>query len=162
MTVEEMPTPAPTVSADALAQARLRRADLHKVLVELEAALASPASGRIEEWSLRVHEGLVELGAAFERHIAVTEGPQGLFDEIRGFAPRLANGVDLLGREHRELRRAIGEALDAVQRIRTTRDEPPANGRESVLDVLEQLMRHRQRGADLVYEAYAVDIGGGD
>ena len=27
--------------------------------------------------------------------------------------------------------------------------------------VLVALVRHRQRGADLVYEAYAVDIGGG-
>jgi hypothetical protein len=27
-------------------------------------------------------------------------------------------------------------------------------------DLLRELSRHRQRGADLVYEAYATDIGG--
>jgi hypothetical protein len=33
--------------------------------------------------------------------------------------------------------------------------------REQVTSVLSDLIRHRQRGADLVYRAYAVDIGGG-
>ena len=33
--------------------------------------------------------------------------------------------------------------------------------RESLVDVLRSISRHRQRGADLVYEAYHVDIGGG-
>jgi hypothetical protein len=29
-----------------------------------------------------------------------------------------------------------------------------------VLDVLVEIARHRQQGADLVYDAYHVDIGG--
>jgi len=32
--------------------------------------------------------------------------------------------------------------------------------RDRLLALLGSLVRHRQRGADLVYEAYAVDIGG--
>ena len=32
--------------------------------------------------------------------------------------------------------------------------------RDRLLALLGTLARHRQRGADLVYEAYAVDIGG--
>ena len=28
--------------------------------------------------------------------------------------------------------------------------------------LLGRLVRHRQRGSDLLYEAWAVDIGGGD
>jgi hypothetical protein len=33
--------------------------------------------------------------------------------------------------------------------------------RSVLTSLLVALARHRQRGADLVYEAYAVDIGGG-
>ena len=31
--------------------------------------------------------------------------------------------------------------------------------RNQALDLMTALMRHRQRGADLIYEAYQVDIG---
>ena len=34
--------------------------------------------------------------------------------------------------------------------------------REHGTTVLGRIVRHRQRGADLIYEAYATDIGGGD
>ncbi|MGI8876298.1 MAG: hemerythrin domain-containing protein [Egibacteraceae bacterium] len=145
----------------ALERARRRRSDLHGVLVELESALAAPASGRVTAWSLRVHEALVELGAAFERHIAVTEGPDGLFESVTSHAPRLAGTIDEFTRQHRQIRQSVGDALDAVHRAADAA-EPFSTSREAVLDLIEQLMRHRQRGADLVYEAYAVAIGGGD
>jgi hypothetical protein len=32
--------------------------------------------------------------------------------------------------------------------------------REEVTTLMGQLVRHRQKGADLVYEAYDVDLGG--
>jgi hypothetical protein len=34
--------------------------------------------------------------------------------------------------------------------------------RRHALELMAALVRHRQRGADLVYEAYSVDIGGED
>ena len=34
--------------------------------------------------------------------------------------------------------------------------------REEALGLLQAIARHRQRGADLIYEAYSVDIEGGD
>jgi hypothetical protein len=34
--------------------------------------------------------------------------------------------------------------------------------RDQVTTLLTDLVRHRQHGADLVYEAHAVDIGGSD
>ena len=34
--------------------------------------------------------------------------------------------------------------------------------RERATGLLGHLVRHRQRGADLIYEAYQTDIGGGD
>jgi hypothetical protein len=40
----------------------------------------------------------------------------------------------------------------------TTADLPVF--REEVTTLMGQLVRHRQKGADLVYEAYDVDLGG--
>ena len=34
--------------------------------------------------------------------------------------------------------------------------------REEALGLLQAIARHRQRGADLIYEAYSVDIEAGD
>jgi hypothetical protein len=34
--------------------------------------------------------------------------------------------------------------------------------REAVTALVTRLMRHRQHGLDLVYEAYVVDVGGSD
>lgn len=142
--------------------AREQRADLHVVLVSLEEALAAPAPGRAAPWASRVHDRLVEVAAAFERHIAVTEGPKGLFDNVLRASPRLANGVERLRAEHGRIRGDIADLLVDVREL--TRSEGPGADtlREQVLGLLTALARHRQLGADLVYECYAVDIGGGD
>lgn len=161
MTVQQLPAPDATTSSDALVEARRRRADLHSVIMALESAIAAPASGRQADWSAATHDALVEVGAAFERHIAVVEGPDGLFDEVTQTAPRLANALERLREEHLEIRARVVDAVDAV-RLVAGRKQPVDDGREAVLVVLDRLMRHRQHGADVVYEAYAVDIGTGD
>jgi hypothetical protein len=151
-----------TAARDALEQAKARRADLHTVLVNLEAAIAAPAHGRAPAWSEHVHDALVEVAGAWERHIAVVEGPGGLFEEVMHAAPHLANDLDRLRREHLEIRAELGLALDAVRVVAGAPVRESDQGREVVLSILGRLMRHRQHGADLVFDAYAVDIGTGD
>jgi hypothetical protein len=162
MTVEHMPTPGATAASQAIADARRQRADLHTTIMALEEATAAPASGRKAEWSARVHDALVDVSGAFERHIAVVEGPEGLFEEVTQAAPRLANALERLHTEHLEIRRCLVEALDAVRLITGRTTSPADDGREAVLTVLDRLMRHRQHGADVVYDAYSIDIGTGD
>jgi hypothetical protein len=58
-----------------------------------------------------------------------------------------------LGREHD----VVLGALDSLSR---RADAEPERLRRWGRDLLHRLSRHRQRGADLVYEAYATDIGG--
>jgi hypothetical protein len=129
----------------------------------LENAVAAPTPGRAADWAHAVHETLVQLGASFERHIAITERPEGLFEEITKAAPRLAGGVAKLAQEHREIREAVARAIDAVRdRSSVVPGNSLTEGREAVLDLINRLMRHRQRGADLIYEAYQVDVGVGD
>jgi hypothetical protein len=146
-------------TADGLATVRDTRADLHAALVEVEDAIAGPLGK--ERWIPTVHDTLVDLAGTFERHIAVTEEPDGLFDDVLRAAPRLDNVVRRLCQEHDEIRDTIAVVLADLRRS-AREGGPPEELREAVFALLGSLVRHRQTGADLVYEAYTVDIGGSE
>ena len=155
--------PRPTATSADLEWVRRPLADLRAAIDALEEASAAPAASRTAEWSMAVHEALVDLGAAFERHIAATEGPDGLHDRIRDAAPRLSIHVDRMAAEHRATRQAITEAVDAAREgSRSADPELPEQVRERVNDLVRRLLELRGHGADLIYEAYEVDIGAGD
>lgn len=146
--------PTAAESAASLAIARRHREALLHSIQAFERALAVPAGD--PGWRPRVSSRLHGLRAAFAEHIVVTEGPDGLYAEVLEHAPRLARSAHVLVREHA----AIATALSALQR----RIDQPGPSVEELRawssDLLRELSRHRQRGADLVYEAFATDIGG--
>ena len=146
----ESKTVAPSIDA-----VRSRRADLHAILIDLEDAIAAATPGRESAWTELVRAQLERLGPAFAEHITATEGPDGLFDQVRQRSPRMARQCARLAAEHG----TITTQLAAVHRAL---EEDTDTVRSAVVDLLGQLVRHRQGGADLVYEAYAVDIGGSD
>jgi hypothetical protein len=139
----------------AVEEARTRRAGLHGLLVELESAIAAAAPGREEAWADEVRAKLNLLAEAFAGHVRATEGPDGLFDQVRRRAPRLDHQTRQLATDHGTIAAELAAATTAV-------GQSVAESRETVLSLLAHLARHRQVGADLVYEAYAVDIGGSD
>lgn len=150
-------------SAAALERARGPRADLRAGMDALERAAAAPAPHRLAQWAMVVHDALVDVAAAFERHIAVTEGPEGLLEEIEEAAPRLATPVARMVDEHARLRQRISETLDVARDAANRTDLGAADDvRQQVTALMGDIVRHRQAGSDLVYEAYAVDIGDGD
>lgn len=134
-----------------------RRERLHTAIVRMEKALAAPAV-KEQAWRTRIQRELKDLGTVFRDHIAVTEGDAGLFDEVIRAAPRLSHAVDVLRAEHVE----IAKAIDAAAAWLDSPPPPHAEIRDRLLGLLGSLVRHRQQGADLVYEAYEVDIGGLD
>jgi hypothetical protein len=151
------------VDSDLLRLARAQRADLRNAMVKLERALARPAPGRVAEWADLVHDELVDLAATFERHIAVTEGDTGFLAEIAEHSPRLINAINRLIGEHERIRAEAASTLDHIRELDSGADETAIAGlREHVTALVTDLARHRQHGADLVYEAHAVDIGGSD
>jgi hypothetical protein len=151
------------LDSDLLRLARAQRADLRKAMVRLERALARPAPGRVAEWSDLVHDELADLAATFERHIAVTEGDTGFLAEIAEHSPRLINAITRLIEEHGRIRIELASTLDHIRRLTPTADDEAITAvREHVINLVADLVRHRQHGADLVYEAHAVDIGGSD
>jgi len=143
----------------ALESARSRRRELLRTMKDVESALAAAAPGRELVWRAAVTHRVVALRDAFEEHVGVTERAGGLFDEILRAAPRLSHEVESLRAEHGLIRTSIAEILEHLM---CPPEAAPAvqRAREIVLALLVRISRHRQLGADLVWEAYWVDIGG--
>jgi hypothetical protein len=135
-------------------EALARRRDMEERLVALERALAAAtaASG----WSEAVREKLVELNDALIRHVVAVEATDGLLDEIVSTAPRLANSVQLMRDDHGRLAARIERLINEARIL------SPDGLRDDAVGLLHEMMLHRQRGSDLVYEAFSRDIGGLD
>lgn len=151
MTQQEGLTPA-------LSAAQMRRRELRAALVSLEDAVSAAARTGVE-WRAQVVARLEDLRQAFEHHAADTEGPGGLYEEMQTLAPHLSDKAQRLREEHPQLRAAIDGAIADTARI----DPAGVDEARSALETLMiRLVRHRQRGADLIWEAYMVDVGGSD
>lgn len=127
-----------TVTARELEAVRQRRAELRDTLDALEASLSG-----------ELRPALERLAREFALHVEVTEGPGGLHQAILAGDLRLANQVDTLAAEH---------AVIAAEIAALVRDPDVASTRA----LIARIERHRRRGADLIHEAFATDIGGGD
>ena len=141
-----------------LDELRRRRAELLESVTAVELALAAPAPGRQAHWAERVHVALVELSADFGAHIDITEGPHGLYHELLTTAPRLSGAVARLTREHALIRDLLDNLMAGVREPYIDTDVDTVRDRGTAL--LGRLVRHRQRGSDLIYEAYTAEIGG--
>ena len=138
-----------------LGEVRARREGLRSAMVGLEAAVSAPAPGRGDDWRVGVARALTRLRTAFDGHVEVTECEGGVFAQVIEDAPRLVNQVKRLHADHE----AIAAALSTVDE-RLAGDAEPV--RDAALDLLGLLARHRHRGADLLHEAFCVDISVGD
>src|SRR6266536_3891666 len=143
---------ASTTPTRALEQAKGQRLSLRRAIDDFHVVLDAPGAATTE----RLAPSLKHLRVVFGVHVEVTESPGGLYEEILEIAPRLANKIARFKREHVAITKAIGSALEELPD-----DGLPTRDLRGRLDRLHELLaRHRRRGADLVYEAYDVDIGG--
>lgn len=113
------------------------------------------------DWAEQLRSGLRQLRADLHEHIAATEGPDGLYDEVRRSDPRLACAVSRLRREHGRL----SAMLDDLNAWASRGPDDPAglsSVRPRVRELLKQWGHHRRRDNQLVYEAMSLDIGGQD
>jgi hypothetical protein len=144
-----------------LERAREHRAGLRTAIGRVERALSGPAGGgRAGPWSKELREELIDLTAALDLHIVTTEADDGLLADIVLADPRLAHRVDLTKSDHVALRQVSSAAIGLVDSV--VDDASVAAARDAVVGLLTALVRHRHLGADLVYEAYNVDIEAGD
>jgi hypothetical protein len=141
-----------------LEELRRHRAELRESMGALEDALASPATADRTRWTQRVEAALVEVAGDFRAHVAITEGPHGLYVELLATSPRLTGAVDDLTRDHVLIG---GQIDDLLTRVAGPDATAAVDGvRRSATALLGRIVRHRQRGSDLVFEAYEFDIGG--
>jgi hypothetical protein len=135
-----------------LGAARHHRVKLRQAMAEVEGAAAGAAGN--PTWHSDLVVALAELLSAFDGHVEEVDASDGLLAELVGMAPRLQKRVTRLGDEHPELRTKIEAAIVIVD------EGEVAEVRSRTMSVLGSLAAHRQSGADLVYDAYNVDIGG--
>jgi hypothetical protein len=142
-----------------LDEVRERRGALLGAAAGLEAALAAPASDA--RWSEGVGSALTRLHATLAEHVSATEAPDGTLDQVRSRAPRLSNQIDRIVGEHVSMTADVERLIDRIESSPSERTaDQTAAIREQALELLILIGRHRQRGADLLYEAYDVDVGG--
>ncbi|MET7393490.1 hemerythrin domain-containing protein [Dactylosporangium sp. NPDC005572] len=118
----------------------------------VEHAIQTPAWD--PAWRPRVSRAVAQLRAAFAEHVDLTEGPGGLYAGVLGDAPRLARRFSGLVDDHETVRSALDELSGRL-------DHGEANAlRWEAAQLIQAVWDHRQRGADLLYEAYETDLGG--
>ncbi|MGC0420352.1 hypothetical protein [Embleya sp. AB8] len=142
---------------DVLDAVRRRRGDLDDALLIVRDGLVEDRSGPHRVAALRA--GLRQLRADLYEHVAATEGPGGLYEEVRRADPRFEQTVWRLRGEHTRL----GLLLDDLVAGIAYAPQDPAGWpslRPRVVDLLALLVRHRSRDAQLAYDAVALDIGG--
>ena len=144
-----------TDSLPRVEKARVRRHLLGDALHRLEHSVAGPSEA--EGWADGVRAALAELRRALDEHIEVTEGPGGLLEEVRDVAPRLSGEIGVIETEHEELVDLLNKAEASLEQ-----STDPKAIRNRAMALLPRLSLHRQRGADLVYDAYNVDIAASD
>ncbi len=149
-----------------VASIRSRREALLQAVVGLEDALAGPI-GDHGRWGLRVAMAVDHAVARISEHVAQTEGPGNILDEIVTVAPRLERRIKQMRVDHENLEKAAHHLALAVAELESDDGATDSEGmadkaikvRNQAVDVMGQIARHRQRGADLIYEAYQVDLG---
>jgi Ala-tRNA(Pro) deacylase len=143
------------IEHESLTAALVLRERLYDALLAVGRAIAAPV-GSGSRWRERLQRELLRLTLALGDHIAETEGPEGVLAEIDCQAPRLWRDVERLRVEHADLK----DECDCVLAL-LAKPGSSLSIRSRVHALIGRLEEHRHRGADLVYEAFDVDIGGG-
>lgn len=141
-----------------LGRLRAHRAELGESMAALDAALALPLGlGRV--WRSRVRAALMELAHDLRDHVELTEGAGGLYENLQRSQPRLAHRVEQQLADHAVVLAEVERLLDERDEGLASEDAVAAH-REAATALVGRLVRHRQRGSDLVWEAYDLDLGG--
>lgn len=145
---------------EVLAAVRVRRDRLYEAVLDLERVLAVPAGDHPREWADDVGGIVGTLGSVLDAHVADTEGDGGFFDDVRDRAPQLLHAAEQLRTEHGPLVEATRSLSDRIASVGSDVDVDEV--RDEAVELIRRLLLHRQRGAELVYDAYSVDISAAD
>jgi hemerythrin-like domain-containing protein len=126
---------------------------------QLEAALASAAPGREQDWRHQVDQTLLGVADLLHQHVSAAEAPDGILAEIDTLRPTSGSRVKRLRQEHDDLLQRI-QALR--QHVASMGDEETPNFhdiRQRATWVLNALRHHQAVETDLIFETFWTDIG---
>jgi hypothetical protein len=144
-----------SVTAAATEAALARRERLLLGVTTLTDALAKTTTDDAR-WHEEVREAARTLARTIDEHVVEAEAPHGFLDQITDEAPYLSRRAEALRREHPDLKRTARQVLD---------DWPEGDRaaiRAHVAPLLRSAQRHRERGTELLLDAYALDLSAGD
>ncbi len=101
---------------------------------------------------------IVEIRDAMNAHFETEEKPDGFFESIIAAAPRLQRRVESVLSEHADLLRDLERLEHQVAIIQAAQADLAARKKT----FLQTLVLHERTEADLQFEAYYVELGGGD
>jgi hypothetical protein len=139
---------------------RIRRDRLYEAILAVERRLAAPAGDDAPGWAAALAGPVDSLQGVLQEHLDGTEGEEGLFEQIRDEAPQLLPAVDSLREEHEPLLDATTELAAGLTEV--SDDNGVDLVRLHTLDLLRRLLEHRHRGAELLYDVYAIDVSAAD
>ena len=145
----------------ALQEAAKRRRTLHEALVGTRVRHLLPGRGPDpgldQPGDQGGHRGPRRLGPARGHHREARRPLRG----DRRHLPRLAGTIDRLRDEHPDITHAVGQMLSRLEQVEIGGlPWPLDDARDDLQRFIGKVIRHRQKGADLVWEAYNLDIGG--
>ena len=155
-TAESMGQDLTEASRHALDRARRRRGDLRSAIEELRRTLEA---GSGDDWFAGVRGRLVELGEAIEAHISDIEGSEGLYADLLVQAPWQGAETGILEAEHQAIRDSFHVAFEALEAAREGGLDDPGSVRRRIETLLDRVVLHSRREADLAFEVYNTDIG---
>jgi DNA repair ATPase RecN len=143
-----------TKRASAISQ--VERDRMLEAIHALEDATGRPALAHSDVWTRAVRMALDRLESAFAEQRSSYEDPMGLMTEIANDDPRLRTLV-------RQLRHRWTELEATAQSLRQALDSSPDaysihEVRERVRWLMGSIRHHREREADLVFDALEVDL----
>ncbi|MFQ5517334.1 MAG: hypothetical protein ACE5E8_07150, partial [Acidimicrobiia bacterium] len=139
-------------------EARRKREVLHQAMIDLEAAYTAP--WKADSWASNLLARLGGIERAIREHAEEVESADGVIARVLEDAPRLSTAGEILVEDHARMIDKTRQVTQLVQGLASPLDREVVGGvRDSVLELLGMISLHRQRGANMVYEAYLVDIG---
>jgi hypothetical protein len=149
-----------THNRELLDSVRVRRDRFYDAILAVERAIAAPAGDDAERWAAALAEPVGNLQEMLNEHVSGTEGPEGLFEQMRADAPHLLPALERLRDEHSPLVEGTTTLSEALQNVQG--DDDVDLVRVHALDLLRHLFEHRHRGGELLYDAYAIDTSPAD
>ncbi len=137
-----------------------KHSDLVHTMHRLEAALASPAPSRENEWATRVLEDLRALCGVVQENRRTAEQPGGLYEQVTESRPELTLRTHYLRDSNRYLETQARLLVEETERVALGEGAAFMAVRTHAAELLKELRQQQAREVDLAFEAFQRDIGG--